>query len=480
MEISNGSLILPSELDGHGTLKRGESSWEVTFRLFREKYAYDLPWRLTALGSSRSVALDNVLDGDIRETILLSGAVTTPARRIHIPAIHPARASTYELEGDVLEFDLDTNSGDLSDPLWHATVHLTPTQLAIYERDWEAEDTKRAAKSPPLRWSDDFAIYQLYKAFSRENLRYAAGEKASIEIPRAELDVRFEDAARSDPFELLTELEARLLIYGRVLGLLGRRRITPTRIEIRSLHSVSEHREIERHKIGADTRTQSLIRWPLISARSLSSALDAGVMARFAAHPMRPALENAIDLLLTSREETVIFGVHRFVSTFTAFEAAVNAYARHHNFFEPLSRNPKDKLVSLVRRCIREFTRKKGVEGVADALMQKAPEVARPGFTWKAERTICETETEWEDLWPEGTTLKKGLGELNQRRNLVVHGEPGPDLEIRVGDTARLSALTERLIYRLLEGSPEWVSRQQWRSEHEWLRSGRYAQATQE
>ena len=101
---------------------------------------------------------------------------------------------------------------------------------------------------------------------------------------------------------------------------------------------------------------------------------------------------------------------------------------------------------------------KEGLDaGVRKRLYEKVPELQRRSLVPRVCDLVGRWNVEWRDLFPPHAALEEELREAYHRRSLLVHeGESGDWLAL-MRDSRRVHALTERMVYKILDVPDAWT-----------------------
>jgi hypothetical protein len=91
------------------------------------------------------------------------------------------------------------------------------------------------------------------------------------------------------------------------------------------------------------------------------------------------------------------------------------------------------------------------------AIAKKLDSLNSLTLTDRAAHAIARSGVRWDDLWPTGTTLEAGLRQAVKVRNLFLHSAQLADSRAAYAAALRVRAVAERMIFKLLGCSDDWV-----------------------
>jgi hypothetical protein len=470
------TAAVPSSVRGKGILECCGTTTEVSYNLVRDKYDHASPWRLEAIARSHDELSKVFGAGSVDEPISLRGSVGLGGTTIHIPRVPLPRAENEVLEADVWRFELEEGERETSPAQWSVSVYLTPNPLAPAEtsiiRDPRGFHEEHGERTPPIRWETEAATINYSRRLAFENVR--VGETvAQLHVPYSSLRFAFHGGGGSHAAEALDQAESYASSLLRLLGYLARRRTMWTKmVAFPTEPEKGSWFRSKRYQMAGDRSTEEHIS-AFLSPNRFAVAVADGLVERFMLHQFRDTIEGCIDVLHASRENTVNFGFHKFISAFTAFEMITTAYSGAVGLGDQLRSGVQKRLLRHVRRAVDDFAvAERLAEGVAHSVKERAPELCRPSFAERAGSALTSAGIMVEDLFPAGTDTAMQLRRIAKLRNALVHSGRDVPISRAYPDGARLNLLTERLIYAWIGGKQEWVSSQE-RRDNAWLQEQR-------
>jgi hypothetical protein len=461
MRDDHAPIAIKESLAGVGALSRGADAAPVaSFTMERSKFDPRGSWRFVAHVAHEHWRDLQKLIGVAAPPLVLDGETDT-RRRLHIPRIRWTHQERGRLEGTAQEILLDF------DPLTHRperqfiVIRLTPTPIALPEIDHLSVVNHWNGLIAPLQGEEvrqmPVQLVSVAGQSFRLSLRYlyervrADSYQSLLQIPIPSLTCQLQgNECRTDLKEFARELSSGTEDALRVLSLLSRRFVAWTSIEIDSfgIGRSTWHRTVQ-----VSPRTDG--RGQLVNEYRLPPGAIGRLVDAFRALPERQSLSAAIVSLIAVLDLPQLES--GFTSAFTALEALVQGRGEKVGNADTVDQLVFNKLARAVRSTIRDtgVERELPDEVVAE-LVAKVPELRRRPIVARVVQTVGELGVKWDDLWPPGTDLTPALTACYRRRNNFIHRGEFASARQAFVDTYRLHHLTERMLFRLIGGDPEW------------------------
>jgi hypothetical protein len=142
---------------------------------------------------------------------------------------------------------------------------------------------------------------------------------------------------------------------------------------------------------------------------------------------------------------------------FTALETLVSAIGELDRTSYILEDDDFDPFAKAMKKAIKDYGKSQSWSSELKALLyKKLGELQRAPIIPRVVALVNSRSIEWEDLWPEGMALEPALqGEFNVR-NTLIHTGFIEDPWRAIAAKYRVHALTERLLYSIIGGDPNW------------------------
>lgn len=466
MQEDRPQVDFPDTIHGHGVLltDRGERLVDATIALHRARYAYTTPWQLTGHVSKdghkrlnlheRGITFDGNDD---------SGApLRVEQMELHwsnFPQNGQARARVY---GHASEVRFGDDSFPVMPENHFVVAYLTETDFALSEADplqpsWTGEIIKSERPTPPLEWDCVFGRAKLWRSHRYENAR-AGDAKAIVQVGRPGIEV--EGPARNAQGSLrdhLDTLEAELNDLCAVLSFIGRTRVDWTEIKVTS--NIRDDPSDERIGYGEDVRRLRTAR-ASNGAQGLDSLVNRWrcqpatlneLCINYRNLPFKESAFLAISYLLQTFQPGYL--EEHVADAFTALETLVAGMAEAEGKGLTLQESEFIGLKTVLKASIKDYGKKQGLNPQQRAaIYAKLSELNRPSIVQGIGDAIQRFSVSWADLWPKNTVCSTALRDAYDRRSTLVHTGKLVNAQESYEDLGRMQALTERLLYRLLNG----------------------------
>jgi hypothetical protein len=175
----------------------------------------------------------------------------------------------------------------------------------------------------------------------------------------------------------------------------------------------------------------------------------------FMALPYRESIHSAISFLLSTFDNKAIASAVK--SAWTALEAVVDGVNRFDKNLHTLNDVDFRALRKILERTIKGFLPGPDRQDTRREIKRKLSELQMRPFALRAVELIERESVEWHNLFPDDTDLEAALGVAYRRRSALIHRGEESAIRTFPADLFRVHALSERLIYRLIGGKPEWL-----------------------
>jgi hypothetical protein len=459
LESERGAVV---EHHGEGDVKIGGKVFgSGPFRLQRQKFEADTPLSFEAFISVTNPRIFlSSFDMSFEGTVSLGGRINIPRLRnvsIHNGKPVRVRAQVQEIklgfeplpaDPDIIELSAELTSTEVIPPRFAVETYADDGRI-IGEFPSESQRIPTSLGTVVIEQSYHF---ESGAAGSSQNDTRIHHNTASLVLSRNCLSHDVEgvvDTFRAEVEDLCA-----------VLGFLGRRRVEWYALTAIASWTDTEderaHRSAEWYRTAAEQQERQSPS-PIINPGVLPPDAFARMVSALHASPISSAIRLAIEYLNSSVSQAPLEA--RLVSAFTALEAIVSASTEAAGTAHTTSPAQFKKLGSRVRRVVRDFFQEKGLNpALAAEACDKVAEIYRRPIVPRTIEVLKQGQFDDQDLWPAGISIEEGLAASYRIRNHLVHAGKIEDREMAERARSRVHALTERLVYRLLEGEAEWVS----------------------
>ena len=466
--LSKEDREFEEELRGSGTFLRNNVSVEISmFVARRNKYDPHSAWNFAVAAVPRRDRGWDALLAPGPGALVFRGKLDWGVD-VFIPQVQPAGHRIGEFRGTAQEIVIGPSSLPQKPRRQRVSVHLWPTPIALEEVDdlvhwWTGEikparrlrGKKQKRRDPKIQFAIGGFDFAQHADFDYVRI---ADIKSTVVIPRPTLFGSVRAKYKTDDLDkLFSQFSDELDDFARVLTFLSRRNVRWSRMHLTS--DVSENDKshwVEQRRIRASYSTKGQReREPLINPHRLSPDDLNNIYQAYRASPIKQSLASAIIYTVAGYDST--FADSRIANAYTAIEAVVSGLTEHDESAYTISKPLFKKLAKKLRTNITEFADTVKIDPLmATAITNKLPELRRRPIIDQVVDCIREHDIAWKDIWPDGVELRGAIGKLYKRRNRFIHsGQLGNVGQASV-DAERLLIITERLIFRLLNGNPAW------------------------
>jgi hypothetical protein len=467
MDAAIPTVDFPLIVHGEGYLQRGERRIPIaSITAERTKYRPDLPWQIRLrLGECDHNILDAVLSapGELPDV----EGMAEDGRSLRIKGFDWRKHSGRTLNGTASELALGSETLHATPERLYLTALLTDNPLAqplagslLPKRNGSVV---ARLSYPPARIKTQLGTADFWAGYVDERI-FIGSKNARAERNVPIIQIKLTKRRRGIPLpDIIERLQGELSDMTRLLTLLSRRHVGCFEISATArwrdsagrshLHTAELWQEAP--EALAETRDN-----PLVNARQMQpGALDT-LYQRFRLSPHKEVIGRVAMYLAEAFHQTYI--ETQTLYAFTAFEALVNALGEHApNFvmekaaFRKLRKRLEGGIKNAAAECgltvsqVREINNKLG-------------ELHRRPFLTRSVEVVNALGINWRDLWPGVDNIETALRSGYSRRSTFVHtGDlENPDASAR--DVIRFAALSERIVYALLEGDEAWLAPIRW------------------
>lgn len=465
-------LNFEHHIRGHGFLKYGGIElWVPAFEISRPKYGAGSGWEIMAHPDAKFKEINSLVRRN-EKPIRLEGE-SDRGQPVRVPEFRVRTFTHYRVEGVGFEIEVGPDSLPSVPNGQNAYVTFSFNPVAEPEvlfpfRSAKGELKKdRPSKSrDPLTVPTQFGEAEFARKYQWEDAMVAE-EKVPVRVPRPLLQVEVEKGDRtSKPFDIIRVFEDELQSFSRLLSFLSRKDVAWVHAKVFSSWDESEAeypKESELWKAGgAWERTSSLDRLVVPGRMAREDLGD--LFASFESLEFRDAVFHAIGFLIGAVSERYV--EVQLMNAFTALEAIVSGFCRSENLEFIVAPRFHNDLRKHIKKQIHDFVKEDNrvpsgyAEPIRDALTRKmaGSHTRRRSFADRVVDLVEGSGTPWRGLWPEGTNLRAAISDAYARRSKLVHGGKRSDAVPAIVDVFRIHALTERAIFRLIGGDPNWVA----------------------
>lgn len=445
-----------------GVKFRPDQSWSLEFSVPGDHHAVQT--QLNACEAPKLRFVGTTYSGQQVEASLLN--TEPPSVPVESPPPeHHFRASATQLDVGVGELP-ETPTEQ------HAEVVLTEHALTREEYDFLLphpsgaltpfdleEDEEPDLVQEPLCWPTRFGQGELWLRYAWE-YAFVEGRRSRVRVPEPRLEIEVPEARRTaDVGELLEGIveDTRWLL--RLLSLFSRQhvrilemRVTSSWNEGRSTEARSSRRLWSRTPSNREDFLDAVLRPGAIPAEGLEELKD-----RIDGLPYRESVSSTIGFLVEAFRAEFVEG--QWAAAFTALETMVNAIGDAHGFTSPVEGGEFYRLRAKLEEVIETYEARDEEIDESDRqhLVRMLGALRRAPFEVRAARVVEETDIEWNDLWPPGTSLEEAVGEAYDRRSDLVHTGQIPDERDWFVDQFRMHALAERLVLAAIGLPEDWL-----------------------
>ncbi len=340
-------------------------------------------------------------------------------------------------------------------------ISFTPTPIAIpeilfpiHKSTGEISAFAESDRRPPFEMQTPIGIGNFSLQF--KNKTTFIGEiktNAQVPIPILEIDVS-EEHRSSKPKEIEQRLLEWLSNFESILSFLGRRQTRKYQIKIISEFSVGDGKWETYKHFSRGVSSPATERF--VDARRMDPAVLNTVCLELERSPYKDAIKFAIDSLNAYWNSNFVESTTTFV--FTAFETIIASIGDHTKTSKIISNKLFEKLETELKKIIETFSLQNTLTVLQKGkLLKKITELKRSPIKDLAFEIFSAHQINTSDLWPVGTTFEEGLRVAYESRNIFLH--TGKFDDSLISDSNRLHALTERLIFKLLNCDSKWIDR---------------------
>jgi hypothetical protein len=350
--------------------------------------------------------------------------------------------------------EMVTNDADLpATPGWQRIVaSITPMPIAFTQNSkWDA--------GPPFEVPTRFGGFKLVLGHESERA-LVEGVRAEVSVPSvymySDLGV---DQRTAKVRDLMRGMAEEIRDLELVLSFLSRRHVSCYRVAVYSAESRSKGPFSEANRY---VQSFSSPEPPaeLVEARAMKPDAIAAVLHHFPQSPYKEPIRHTLNFLLSYWDSA--YAENQISAAFTAFETIVNGIAEARGDSKTLADPTFEELQEHLQGSIKAFAKEKGLDSSTRArLYGKLGELQRPAISPRAAALVEEYGVPWRDLWRVADVgsldLQRELAQAYGRRSVLVHAGRVEDYGALLSDAARVHALAERLLFRLLGAQPEWL-----------------------
>jgi hypothetical protein len=347
-------------------------------------------------------------------------------------------------------------------------IQLTPNRIArpqypFLTRRWDGQITtfegEEKKSDPPQPISFNFGTGEFYLGYIYEDLM-VSGVRSLSRIPVSFIDCSIAGAGSERDCEAFCQaITNDLTPLLRVLSLFDRRHVHWVSVHLTS-HCDAEQavQRVETTLLrgGLDRPGKDAER--LVNAYRLPVGELDRVVERLRNSDRRHLIESAIVYVVEAHAARFVEQI--LISAFTALEATLAAASSIVATGEPglLATADFDKLHKVLAQALENWRADSQCSSESILTISKKLESLNSlTLTDRAVRALVGAGVLWDDLWPTGTTLETGLRQAVKVRNLFLHSAQLADSRAAYAAALRVRALAERMIFKLLGCSDDWL-----------------------
>lgn len=466
------SIEFEDEIRGHGVLASEEREISAPdFSIRRPKYGKTGAWDVRVHIDADYPERRAVLSGS--EPLTLTGQ-SDGGRAVSVEEFHLKWNSQRRLEGWCYEVEVGADTLPEPPDDQRVVITFSDTPVAQPEIRFPVRTGKGEMKSMNDRKVEPFRIptalgeAKFARKYEWEDVS-VGGNRASVRIPAPTLWLELDgDATRKQPLDILRDLHDDLRWFERLLSFLNRKHTAWLLGVVASRWDGDppvEHPPEAKHwrtGVVGDPSVEVVERPFVVPGRmdpvDLGNLLDSlrGLdYSEFVFH--------GIGHLIGAVSERFVEG--QMMNAFTALEAVVSGWCRAQDREFIADADSHNEIRARVKNELEEAVEahpaipNQREDDVYDALRRKmaGSHTRRRSFADRARDTVNGSGAEWSDLWPEDTDLRRAISQAYGRRSKLVHeGRRSDEPPISV-DIMRIHALTERIVFNLIDGDAAWV-----------------------
>jgi hypothetical protein len=350
--------------------------------------------------------------------------------------------------------EMVTNDADLpATPGWQRIVAwITPMPIAFTQNSkWDA--------GPPFEVPTRFGEFKLVRGHEPERA-LVEGVRAEVSVPRVFMYLDLPADQRTPKVgDLMRGMAEEIRGLELVLSFLSRRHVSCYRVTVYSAEPKDEGPISEANRYVQSFATPGPPE-ELVEARAMKPDAIAGVLRHLGQSPYKEPIRHTLNFLLSYWSSD--YAENQISAAFTAFETIVNGIGEVRGDSKTLDDPTFEELQERLQASIKEFAKEKGLDSsTRKRLYEKLGELQRPAISPRAAALVEEHEVSWRDLWRVADVgsldLQRELAQAYGRRSVLVHAGRVEDYGALLSDAARVHALAERLLFRLLGAQPEWL-----------------------